>query len=118
MTHFKALALSATFALSAVACFAPNARAETANLTCVVDRLAGPAAPDETFTIQVDYGAKVATWNGQTRAIKATAKDTFLFLGWSARTAVLQRDTGKFGFDVKSPDASRWYARSSTCRAT
>ncbi len=118
MVHFKALALSATAALLAAVSFAPDAHAETTNLTCVVDRLSGPAAPDETFTIQVDYDAKVATWNGQTRPITPTAKDTFLLLGWSPRTAVIQRDTGKFGFDVKSPDGSRWYARSSTCRAT
>jgi hypothetical protein len=118
MAQFKALALSLTFAMSAVASFAPEARAESANLTCTVDRLAGKPVAADTFTIQVDYGAKLATWNGQTRPIKETLNDTFLLLGWSPRSAVLNRDTGKFGFDVKADDGTRWYARSSTCRAS
>jgi hypothetical protein len=98
---------------------APEARAETVSLTCVLDRLGGHAEAADTSTLKIDFNAKVATWNSQTGPIILNKErpDIVLFLGWvNSRNAVLYRDTGTFGYSVRAPDGGRWYARSSKCQ--
>lgn len=88
------------------------ANAEPTTLNCT---LIGPNGGDSDV-LKIDAAANTATWKTETGKIQVQ-EDNILFLGWhSFDVASFDKQTGNFGYSVKTADGQRRFTQTRACQ--